>query len=124
MAERNLSVDHVTIWRCVQRYAPELERRYRRELRRTNRSWRVDETYLRVAGNWIYLYRAVDSQGNTIDFLLSPNRDARAAKCFFSESVVRSRTSTAAGDQCGRNPLYPKVINELKQAGEPNMNLG
>jgi transposase, IS6 family len=60
MAERNLSVDHVTIWRWVQRYAPELNRRCRRELRNTNRSWRVDETYCRVAGKWTYLYRAVD----------------------------------------------------------------
>ena len=58
MAERNLNVDHVTIWRWVQRYAPELNRRCRRELRMTNRSWRADETYLRVAGKWTYLYRA------------------------------------------------------------------
>ena len=71
MAERSLQVDHVTIWRWVQRYAPELNRRCRQELRRTNGSWRVDETYLRVAGKWTYLYRAVDSTGATIDFLLS-----------------------------------------------------
>jgi transposase, IS6 family len=57
MAERNLHVDHVTIWRWVQRYAPELNRRCRRELRPTNGSWRVDETYLRVAGKWSYLSR-------------------------------------------------------------------
>ena len=61
MLERNLSVDHVTIWRWVQRYAPVLNRRIRREMRRPNRSWRVDETYVKVAGNWAYLYRAVDS---------------------------------------------------------------
>ncbi len=59
MAERNLSVDHVTIWRWVQRYAPELNRRCRPEFRNTNRSWRVDETYCRVAGKWTYLYGAV-----------------------------------------------------------------
>ena len=65
MAERNLSVDHVTIWRWVQRHAPILNQRIRRELRRPNRSWRVDETYIKIAGNWAYLYRAVDSAGET-----------------------------------------------------------
>ena len=68
-----LSVDPVTIWRWVQRYAPVLNQRTRRELRNRNRSWRVDETYVKVAGNWAYLYRAVDSAGETIEFMLSPN---------------------------------------------------
>ena len=66
MAERNVNVDHVTIWRWIQRYVPELSRRCQRELRRTNGSWRVDETYLRVGGKWTYLYRAVDSAGDTL----------------------------------------------------------
>jgi transposase-like protein len=71
---------HVTIWRWVQHYAPLLHQRLRRELRHRNRSWRVDETYMQVAGNWTYLYRAVDSGGDTIDFMLSPKRDLTAAK--------------------------------------------
>src|SRR5947209_8580558 len=94
MAERNVSVDHVTIWRWVQRYAPELHQRCRSELRMTNRSWRVDETYLRIAGKWAYLYRAVDSSGDTIDFLLSAfcfllsaKRDADAAKRSFQKAL-------------------------------------
>jgi transposase-like protein len=66
MAARNLSVDHVTIWRWVQRYAPELNRRCRPDSGTRKRSWRVDETYWRVAGKWTYLYRAVDSTGATI----------------------------------------------------------
>ena len=82
MAERNLAVDHVTIWRWVQRYAPVLNQRIRREMRRADRSWRVDETYVKVAGNWTYLYRAVDSAGETIEFMLSPKRDLIAAKLF------------------------------------------
>src|SRR5437763_10154799 len=68
MTERGLSVDHSTIGRWVLRYAPELNKRVRREIRLPNRSWRVDETYVRVAGVWTYLYRAVDSAGETIDF--------------------------------------------------------
>ena len=82
LTERGLPADHTTIWRWVQCYAPELNKRCRRELKPTNRSWRVDETYVRVAGRWAYLYRAVDSEGNTIDFMLSPNRDLTAAKHF------------------------------------------
>ena len=78
--ERGLSVDHVTVWRWVQRYAPEIDRRVRPHLKPTNKSWRVDETYIRVKGKWAYLYRAVDSTGASIDFLLSARRDAAAAK--------------------------------------------
>jgi IS6 family transposase len=79
-AERGLAADHTTIWRWVQRYGFELEQRLCRHLKPTNRSWRVDETYVRVHGRWYYLYRAVDSTDATIDFLLSALRDAAAAK--------------------------------------------
>ena len=82
MAERGLAVDHVTIWRWVQHYTPLLNQRLRHELRRPNGSWRVDETYVKVAGKWTYLYRAVDSSGDTIDFMLSPKRDLTSAKLF------------------------------------------
>ena len=80
MAERGVSVDHVTIWRWVQRYAPVLNQRIRGELRRPNRSWRVDETYIKVSGQWKYLYRAVDRAGDTVDFLLTARRDLAAAR--------------------------------------------
>ena len=73
LVERGLRADHVTVWRWVQRYAPELDRRLRKRLKATNDSWRVAETYIRVKGKWVYLYRAVDSTGATIDFLLSAN---------------------------------------------------
>ena len=82
MVERGLLVDHVAIWRWVQHYAPVLNQRLRREVRHPNGSWRVDETYVGVGGEWAYLYRAVDSAGDTIDFLLSPKRDLTAAKLF------------------------------------------
>jgi transposase-like protein len=118
MAERSLTVDHVTIWRWVQRYSPELKRRCRRELRFTNRSWRVDETYLRVAGKWTYLYRAVDSTGATIDFLLSARRDAPAAKRFLQKALRSAGHPRPRVINVDGNPAYPKVIVELKRAGE------
>lgn len=72
MFERGLCIDHTTIYRWVQHYAPELERRCRSHLKTTNDSWRVDETYVKVKKVWMYLYRAVDSQGTTLEFLLIP----------------------------------------------------
>ena len=107
LAERGLHADHVTVWRWVQRYAPELERRLRSRLRPTNDSWQVDETYIRVKGRWIYLYRAVDSDGATIDFLLSAKRDAAAADRFLAKALD------------GANHPAPRVINTDKHAGYP-----
>jgi transposase-like protein len=72
-SDRGVQVDHTTLFRWIQAYAPELEKRIRPHLRMTNGSWRVDETYIRVKGKWVYLYRAVDATGQTIDFLLSPS---------------------------------------------------
>ena len=87
MRERKLHMDHTTIYRWVQRYAPELEQRYRSYLKATTDSWRVDETYIKVKKLWMYLYRAVDSQGNTLEFLLSPTRDASLGQTFLRESA-------------------------------------
>ena len=102
MLERGLSVDHSTIGRWVLRYAPELNKRVRHEIRPPNRSWRVDETFVRVAGAWTYLYRAVDSTGATIDFMLSPKRDTVAAKHFLQTGVVADRAGPSARHQCRR----------------------
>ncbi|MEA2874790.1 MAG: transposase, family [Hyphomicrobiales bacterium] len=85
-------------------------------MRRPNRSWRVDETYIRVAGQWAYLYRAVDSAGDTIDFLLSPNRDRVAAKGFLQLALSgRNRPRVINVDG---HPAYPGVIDELRKSGE------
>jgi transposase, IS6 family len=89
MAERGLGRNHSTIGRWVLRYAPELHKRICRDTRNPNRSWRVDETYVRVAGRWTYLYRDVDSTCETIDFLLSPRRDAVATKHFLQMAMWR-----------------------------------
>jgi len=83
-------VDHTTVYRWVQAYAPELDKRCRAHLKPTNDSWRVDETYIEVKGEWKYLYRAVDSEGNTLDFMLSAKRDARAAERFFRKALNAS----------------------------------
>ena len=78
----------------MQRYAQELERRLRKGLKATNDSWRVDETYVRVKGKWVYLYRAVDSEGATIDFLLSAKQDAAAAKRFLAKALGEANHPT------------------------------
>jgi transposase-like protein len=87
MAERGIAITHTTILRWVQRYVPEFEKYWSRYARRVGDSWRVDETYIKIKGQWVYLYRAVDKQGRTVDFLLSKRRDMAAAKRFFSLAV-------------------------------------
>ncbi len=81
MGERGVAVDHTTLYRWTQRYAPELEKRSAWYRSRLSFSWRVDETYVRVGGKWKYLFRAVDKQGRLIDFMLSDRRNTRAARC-------------------------------------------
>src|SRR4051812_40005178 len=84
LRDRGVSVDHTTVYRWIQAYAVELEKRLRPHLGLTNGSWRVDETDIKVKGRWVYLYWAVDSRGQTIDFRLSARRDAQAASASFA----------------------------------------
>jgi transposase-like protein len=140
MIERGLHVDHTTIYRWVQRYAPELEKRCRPHLKACNDSWKVDETYIKVKKVWFSLYRAVDSAGNTLEFLLRPTRDAKAATDFFlkalrstadgalqahprKEQVVQPATTDTSARGVPRvinvdkNAASPKAIADLKAAG-------
>ena len=87
MAERGVDLPHTTVLRWVQYYVPEFEKKWSHLARPAGTSWRVDETYVRVRGEWKYLYRAVDKQANTIDFLLSERRDIGAAKRFFTQAI-------------------------------------
>src|ERR1035438_4823006 len=90
VAERGVEVDASCIWRWVQAYAPELNKRCRLHLKPTNKSYRIDETYIKVQGEDKYLYRALDSTGQTIDFLLTARRDAAAAKRFLRRAIGAS----------------------------------
>ncbi len=114
MQERGLSVDHTTIYRWVQRYAPELDKRCRSHLKPTNDSYRVDETYIKIKGQWKYLYRAVDSEGNTIDFLLRAKRDAKAAERFFRKALKASHTPSPRVINVDGNSAYSSAFEELK----------
>jgi len=89
MEERGVPVDHATIQRWVVKYSPQLEEVFHRRKRPVWVSWRMDETYIKVKGEWRYLYRAVDTQGQTIDFLLTEQRDEQAAKRFLTKAIRR-----------------------------------
>lgn len=118
MCERGVEVDHSTLYRWVQKYAPELDKRCRPHLKPTNDSWRVDETYVKVKGKDRYLYRAVDSDGKTLDFLLTARRNAKAARRFFRKTLQASHTQEPRVINVDKNAAYPKAINELKEKEE------
>jgi transposase, IS6 family len=114
MLERGLHIDHTTIYRSRATLRTRTGERCRPHLRMTNDSWRVDETYVKVKKVWMYLYRAVDSQGNTLEFLLSPRRDGEAAKRFFAKALAAPHTSTPRVITVDKNAAYPKAFKELK----------
>jgi transposase-like protein len=95
MADRGVAVSHTTIMRWVIRYVPEFEKRWNRFARPVGRSWRVDETYIPIRGRWHYLYRAVDRQGKTVDFLLRPDRGIAAAQAFFRKALYFASARSA-----------------------------
>ena len=118
LADRGVEADHTTMYRWVQRFAPELEKRVRRHLRPCRGPWHVDETYVRVGGEWRYLYRAVDGTGQTVDFLLSAKRDKKAAKRFFRQALGRENTRNPREIVTDRLKSYPGALREMKREGE------
>jgi putative transposase len=117
MAERGVSVDHSTVHRWSIKLLPVLEKAFRYHKRPVGKSWRMDETYIRVKGEWRYLYRAVDWDGNTIDFLLRANRDKTAARRYFEKSIAQNGIpETVTIDRSGANLAALEAINADRDA--------
>ena len=115
--ERDLEANHTTIWRWVQRYGPALKERLRRHLKPTHTSWRVDETCGRVTGRWCDLYRALDSTGATIDFVLSGWRDAGAATRLFRKALTDPSHPPPRVINTDQAHLYGSAIAGVKKKG-------
>ncbi len=110
MQERGLDVDHSTVFRWVQRYAPEINKRIRQHLKMSGTSYRVDETYIKVGKTCKYLYRAVDKSGQTIEFLLSAKRDVSAAKRFFRKMMRADHRRLPFSINVDKNAAYPEAF--------------
>jgi transposase-like protein len=115
LAERGIEVDHVSIYRWVQRFAPEFAEAARPRQHVMGDRWHVDETYLKVGGTWRYLFRAIDQFGQVVDVYLSPRRDANAARRLFARAVGRTRISPVEVTT-DRYRVYPRVLDELLPA--------
>jgi IS6 family transposase len=114
LAERGIEVDHVTVYRWVQTFTPAFIDAARPARHTTGNRWFVDETYVKVAGRWTYLYRAVDQHGQVIDVLLSTRRDAAAARTFFARALRLGLAPVEVTTD--RAPVYPRVLDELVAA--------
>ena len=118
LSERGLDVCHTTIYRWVIEYSPLLASKIKKKIRKTNDSWRVDETYVKVNSQWTYLYRAIDSDGNTLDFMLSKRRNKKATIKFFrkilrNENHKKPRVITT--DKYSAYPISLKSIKTFKR---------
>src|SRR4029079_7062784 len=112
LGERGVVVDHATLNRWVIKYAPEFEKQCRRQQRPMDRSWRLDETSVKIKGEWAYLYRAVDKDGHTIDFLLTPTRDRDAAEAFLRKAIrTQGLPEKITIDKSGANTAAIKRYN-------------
>jgi len=111
--DRGLEVDHSSIQRWVVKFTPQIENNFRKKKKPTGSSWRMDETYVKIKGKWKYLYRAVDKEGNTVDYLLTAKRDLKAAKRFFKKSIKSNEVPKKINiDKSGSNKAAIEAINE------------
>lgn len=120
LTERGVEIDHSTIYRWVQYYAPKMLDKLKWYWKpKLGLSWRVDETYVKVRGKWVYLYRAIDRGGDTIDFYLSSTRNSNAAKRFLGKALKSiPEYSHPRSINTDKNPSYGKAITELKNTGK------
>ena len=114
MAERGHSACHTTIMRWVHQYAVEFKKRLKKFLKMSNDSYRIDETYIKVKGKWHYLYRAVDSKGNTLDWMLSETRNKEAAEKFFRQVLINDHCSSPRVMDVDKNAAYPPAFKVIK----------
>ena len=117
MGERGLSVDHTSVWRWTQAYGPEVYRRLKGQVKRKSSTWHMDETFVRVAGRWMYLFRAVDSGGQTVDFYLSETRDREAAKIFLRRALANADNRPPGVFARDGLRSYPAAIRDLQEEG-------
>jgi transposase-like protein len=119
MEERGVEVDHSTINRWVIKYSPQLEEAFHRRKRPVWVSWRMDETYIKVKGQWRYLYRAVDKHGQTIDFLLTEHRDTEAALRFLKKAIRRNGLSLRSLPSTAVTPMKPPSNGTTRNTARP-----
>ncbi len=115
MRERGLTADHVTVWRWVQTYAPEINKRARPHLKLAGASYRIDETYVKVGKQWKYLYRALDKEGNTIEFMLSAKRDIPAVKRFFQKMMKADHRRLPFSISVDKHASYPDAFTASQE---------
>ena len=115
MRERGLDVDHSTVFRWVQKYAPAINKRIRQHLKMSGTSYRVDETYIKVGKTCKYLYRAVDKEGQTIEFMLSAKRDVSAAKRFFKKMMRAEHRRLPFSISVDKNAAYPEAFSTAQE---------
>lgn len=125
MVERGVEVDHTTIYRWVQHYAPEMEKRLRWFYRPSySTSWQIDETYVKIKGQWKYLYRAIDKEGRTLDFFLSHTRSAAMAKRFLCKALRKQKSYDRPNTiNTDKNAAYGAALKEMKKEGKCDTNL-